>query len=65
MKNTPPERWGAANALFQLAIDVGIGGTCIIWGIVNDCFGFPVAICCAMCCIVASYLVARAVYPKE
>lgn len=65
VKNTPPERWGAANALFQLAIDVGIGGTCIIWGIVNDCFGFPVAICCAMCCIVASYFVARAVYPKE
>lgn len=65
VKNTPPERWGAANALFQLAIDVGIGGACIIWGIVNDCFGFPVAICCAMCCIVASYFVARAVYPKE
>ena len=65
VKNTPPERWGAANALFQLAIDVGIGGACVIWGIVNDCFGFPVTICCAMCCIVASYFVARAVYPKE
>ena len=65
MKNTPPERWGAANALFQLANDVGIGGACVIWGVVNDCFGFPVTICCAMCCIVASYFVARAVYPKE
>lgn len=65
VKNTPPERWGAANALFQLANDVGIGGGCVIWGIVNDCFGFPVTICCAMCCIVASYFVARAVYPKE
>lgn len=65
VKNTPPERWGAANALFQLANDVGIGGACVIWGIVNDCFGFPVTICCAMCCIVASYFVARAVYPKE
>lgn len=65
VKNTPPERWGAANALFQLAIDVGIGGACVIWGIVNDCFGFPVTVCCAMCCIVASYFVARAVYPKE
>lgn len=65
VKNTPPERWGAANALFQLAIDVGIGGACVIWGIVNDCFGFPVTICCAMCCIAASYFVARAVYPKE
>ena len=65
VKNTPPERWGAANALFQLANDIGIGGTCVIWGIVNDCFGFPVTICCAMCCIAASYFVARAVYPKE
>lgn len=65
VKNTPPERWGAANALFQLANDVGIGGACIIWGIVNDCFGFPVTICCAMCCIAASYFVARAVYPRE
>lgn len=65
VKNTPPERWGAANALFQLANDVGIGGACVIWGIVNDCFGFPVTICCAMCCIVASYFVARTVYPKE
>ena len=65
VKNTPPERWGAANALFQLANDVGIGGACVIWGIVNDCFGFPVTICCAMCCIAASYFVARAVYPRE
>ena len=65
VKNTPPERWGAANALFQLANDVGIGSACVIWGIVNDCFGFPVTICCAMCCIAASYFVARAVYPKE
>ena len=65
VKNTPPERWGAANALFQLANDIGIGGACVIWGIVNDCFGFPVTICCAMCCIAASYFVARAVYPKE
>ena len=65
VKSTPPDRWGAANALFQLANDVGIGGACVIWGIVNDSFGFPATICCAMCCIVASYFVARAVYPKE
>ena len=65
VKNTPPERWGAANALFQLALDVGIGGACVIWGLVNDSFGFPVTICCVICCAVASYFVARAVYPKE
>lgn len=65
VKNTPPERWGTANALFQLAIDVGIGCASIIWGLVNDSFGFPVTICCVICCAVASYFVARAVYPKE
>lgn len=65
VKNTPPERWGAANALFQLAIDVGIGCASVIWGLVNDSFGFPVTICCVICCAVASYFVARAVYPKE
>ena len=64
-KNTPPERWGAANALFQLAIDVGIGCASVIWGLVNDSFGFPVTICCVICCAVASYFVARVVYPKE
>lgn len=65
VKNTPPERWGAANALFQLAIDVGIGCASVIWGLVNDSFGFPVTICCVICCAVASYFVARVVYPKE
>lgn len=65
VKNTPPERWGGANALFQLAIDVGIGCASVIWGLVNDSFGFPVTICCVICCAVASYFVARAVYPKE
>ena len=65
VKNTPPERWGAANALFQLAIDVGIGCASVIWGLVNDSFGFPVTICCVICCAVASYFVARAIYPKE
>lgn len=65
VRNTPPERWGAANALFQLAIDVGIGCASVIWGLVNDSFGFPVTICCVICCAVASYFVARAVYPKE
>lgn len=65
VKNTPPERWGAANALFQLAIDVGIGCASVIWGLVNDSFGFPVTICCVICYAVASYFVARAVYPKE
>ncbi len=65
VKNTPPERWGAANALFQLANDVGIGIACIVWGIVNDSLGFNVTIVCVICCIAASVAVARAMYPRS
>lgn len=65
VKNTPPERWGAANALFQFAIDVGIGVACVVWGVVNDGFGFPVTICGVLACLVAAFLVAKAVYPKK
>lgn len=64
VKNSPQERWGAANALFQLANDIGIGVACVVWGIVNDCFGFSVTICCVICCILASVAVAKASYPK-
>lgn len=65
VKNTPPERWGAANALFSLAPDVGIGFSSILWGFINDTAGFSVTICCAMGCIVASFIVAWLVYPKD
>lgn len=65
VKNTPPERWGAANALFQLANDVGIGIACIVWGIVNDGLGFNVTIVCVICCIAAAVAVARIMYPRS
>lgn len=65
VKNTPPERWGAANALYLLASDIGIGFSSAIWGFVNDMGGFSVTICCVMACIVASYVVAWISYPKE
>lgn len=65
VKNTPPERWGATNALYQLANDIGIGTASVIWGIVNDAAGFSVTIICVMCCIVASFAVAFFAYPKE
>lgn len=65
VKNTPPNRWGAANALFQLAIDCGIGATCLLWGIINDAFGFPVTIVCVMVFIAAALLTAKLCYPKQ
>ncbi len=65
VKNTPPQRWGAANALFQLSIDCGMGAGCLVWGIINDALGFPVTICCVMAIILLSLLVAKAYYPKD
>ncbi len=65
VKNTPPERWGAANALVLLANDIGIGGASLIWGMVNDSLGFSASIIGAICCMAASYAVAWIAYPAE
>lgn len=65
VKNTPPERWGAGNALVFLSNDIGIGCSSLIWGILNDSLGFSASIIGTMCCLVVSYIVARILYPKE
>lgn len=64
VKNTPPQRWGVANALFQLAIDCGIGFSCLMWGTLNDAFGFSVTICCVMVMIALSLVVAKVCYSR-
>lgn len=63
VKNTPGERWGAANALYLLASDIGIGVASAVWGVVNDAAGFSVTILCVMCCIAVSLAVAWFAYP--
>lgn len=65
VKNTPPARWGATNALFLLATDLGIGMSSLIWGLVNDSFGFGATILCVITCILAAFLVACFTYPRE
>lgn len=65
VKNTPPERWGATNALYLLASDIGIGGASVIWGATNDLFGFSFTICCVIGCVLVSYALAWAVYPQS
>lgn len=65
VKNTPPERWGAANALFLLTSDIGIGFASVIWGMTNDSFGFQVSIVCVIACLIASYVSAWAFYPAN
>ena len=65
VKNTPPERWGAANALYLLALDVGVGIVCVAWGILNDAFGYTAAIVCAMAFMVVAYAMAWICYPAR
>ena len=65
VKNTPPERWGATNALFLLMNDLGIGVTSLIWGAINDTLGFQVSIICIIACQLLSYAVAWAMYPAD
>ena len=63
VKNSPAERWGAANGLFLLMIDLGIGLASIVWGITNDTLGFSFTICFVIALIVASLGVAWLTYP--
>lgn len=64
VKNSPANRWGATNALFMLASDVGIGVSCLIWGMVNDAFGFGVTMVCVLGCILVAYGLAWLCYPE-
>lgn len=65
VKNSRPERWGAANALYLLALDIGVGIACIIWGYANDTFGFTVTLCCAIVFVAGSFVAAWFCYPAE
>ena len=63
VKNSPAERWGAANGLFFLLLDIGIGIAAVIWGITNDSFGFSTTIVFAAALVAASVGVAWLTYP--
>ena len=65
VKNTPPERWGAGNALLLLAPDVANAIAGVLWGLFNDSFGFAFTICCCIGCIIASYICAWIFYPSR
>jgi len=63
--NSPSERWGAANGLFFLLFDIGIGAAAVLWGITNDSLGFTTTLVFTMAFIVASVGVAWLSYPKS
>ena len=63
VRYSPPERWGAANGLYYLLTDVGIGIASTIWGITNDNLGFTTTLCFVALLIVLSVGVAWLSYP--
>ncbi len=65
VKMSPPARWGAANALYQLGLDVAIGVSSMFWGFFSDYFSFAVSLVGVMVLIAISFFVALAVYPKD
>lgn len=63
VRMSPAARWGAANALFMLAIDMGNGLLSLLWGFLIDGFGFTAVFVCIIACIIAGFITALAVYP--
>ena len=48
----------------EQAYPVG-GGASVIWGVINDSFGFQTSIVCVIVCLIASYASAWIVYPAR
>ena len=65
VKNSPPERWGAANGLFLLLNDVDIGIAAIVWGVTNDLLGFTATLGFVALLVFTSVVVAWFTYPAS
>ncbi len=65
VKLTPPERWGAANALFMLGIDISGAVFSVIWGFMIESQGYPLAFTGCLLLQVIAFVVALIVYPKK
>lgn len=63
VKNTPPERWGAANAMFLLANDMGVGLGASLWGFVADSVGFLPVMLGGAAMFVVGYAIALVMFP--
>ena len=65
VKNTVPERWGAASALFGLMNDLGIGLGALLWGAVADVVGFVPVMYGGTAMLLLAYVLALLLFPKE
>ncbi|MCI9130013.1 MAG: MFS transporter [Eggerthellaceae bacterium] len=65
VKMTPPERWGAANGLFMLGIDLSNAVASALWGFLIQSAGYGAALIGCICALVLSFVVAAFAYPRE
>lgn len=65
IKNTPAQRWGAANAMFFLANDLGVGIGACGWGFVVDTWGFFPIMMGGASMFVVAYVIALLIFPKR
>lgn len=65
VKASPPDRWGAANALFYCLYDAGIGISAVLLGALLDFAGFGWLFLVAALCAVASFISGIFLFPKS
>lgn len=65
IKNTPARRWGAANAMFFLANDLGVGIGASLWGVVVDYAGFFPVMIGGVVMMVLAYAIAYVIFPRN
>ncbi len=64
VKMTPPERWGAANALFMLGVDLSNAIAATVWGFLIQELGYGAALIGCVIMLVLSFAAAVILYPK-
>ena len=65
VKMSPAKRWGAANGLFQLAIDVANGTLSVLWGFLASSIGYASVMVVIMILVALSFFAALLSYPKK
>lgn len=65
VKLTPPERWGAANGLFLLGVDLSNAVASVAWGFLIQNLGYTAALIGCIIMLALSFAAAALLYPRE
>lgn len=64
VKLTPPERWGAANGLFLLGVDISNAIASVAWGFLIQSLGYAAALTGCIIMLALSFTAAALLYPR-